>query len=272
MHARPDGSLPPSPRWMNDDPYRVVRRAAGLRCGERRIWLDQRRQQLVERLDTLEPSSPRGCANGATRSTRPRRSTTASGRPSRPGGVGVHLVPVGRRWHRRWWIRIRSAARRCARSAVRCCTVTESWLWSNCTRSSTCTATRSSAGRRSRPLPTASATRRSKGGRSGFGGASTGCGDQRHPPSIPGWPAPRRAGSPPLRPGSGASRSQTAVTTGLRVKPDGLGVVDRGAGDSGGVDGRETSRPPPCTHSGSGPSRGRPVKNLAAMHPPWQAS
>ena len=26
------------------------------------------------------------------------------------------------------------------------------------------------------------------------------------------------------------------------------------------------------THSGSGPSSGRPVKNLAAMHPPWQAS
>ena len=48
------------------------------------------------------PSSRRGCANGATRSTRPRRSTTASGRPSRPGGVGVHLVPVGRRWHPRW--------------------------------------------------------------------------------------------------------------------------------------------------------------------------
>ena len=32
------------------------------------------------------------------------------------------------------------------------------------------------------------------------------------------------------------------------------------------------SSPWPCTHSGSGPSRGRPVKNLAAMHPPWQAS
>ena len=30
--------------------------------------------------------------------------------------------------------------------------------------------------------------------------------------------------------------------------------------------------PWPLTHSGSGPSSGRPVKNLAAMHPPWQAS
>lgn len=30
--------------------------------------------------------------------------------------------------------------------------------------------------------------------------------------------------------------------------------------------------PWPSTHSGSGPSIGRPVKNLAAMQPPWQAS
>jgi hypothetical protein len=26
------------------------------------------------------------------------------------------------------------------------------------------------------------------------------------------------------------------------------------------------------THSGSGPASGSPVKNFAAMHPPWQAS
>ena len=30
--------------------------------------------------------------------------------------------------------------------------------------------------------------------------------------------------------------------------------------------------PWPRTHSGSGPSSGRPVKNFAAMHPPRQAS
>ena len=30
--------------------------------------------------------------------------------------------------------------------------------------------------------------------------------------------------------------------------------------------------PYPCTHSGSGPSSGRPVKNFAAMHPPRQES
>ncbi|SLH04023.1 Uncharacterised protein [Mycobacteroides abscessus subsp. abscessus] len=28
----------------------------------------------------------------------------------------------------------------------------------------------------------------------------------------------------------------------------------------------------PRTHSGSGPSSGRPVKNFAAMQPPWQES
>ena len=30
--------------------------------------------------------------------------------------------------------------------------------------------------------------------------------------------------------------------------------------------------PWPCTHSGSGPSSGRPVKNFAAMQPPRQES
>ena len=35
---------------------------------------------------------------------------------------------------------------------------------------------------------------------------------------------------------------------------------------------RRAASPCPFTHSGSGPSSGRPVKNLAAMQPPWQAS
>ena len=34
----------------------------------------------------------------------------------------------------------------------------------------------------------------------------------------------------------------------------------------------ERASPWPCTHSGSGPSSGRPVKNFAAMQPPRQAS
>src|SRR5262245_61206125 len=53
VHGRPDGSLPPSPRWLNDDPYFVTRRASGLRCGER-LRLDKRRQGVVDRLDELD--------------------------------------------------------------------------------------------------------------------------------------------------------------------------------------------------------------------------
>ena len=43
---------------------------------------------------------------------------------------------------------------------------------------------------------------------------------------------------------------------------------------SGRADGRRRApaRRGRSTHSGSGPSSGRPVKNLAAMQPPWQAS
>ena len=90
MHARPDGSLPPSPRWMTTTPTG---------------WLGGRRGP-VRSADPARPapSAARGAArrarhlvaswmrNGARRSTKPRRSTTASGRPSRPGGVGVRLV------------------------------------------------------------------------------------------------------------------------------------------------------------------------------------
>ena len=53
MHARPDGSLPPSPRWWKDDPYPGVRRAARLGCVERQL-LNQDRQNLVDRLDALD--------------------------------------------------------------------------------------------------------------------------------------------------------------------------------------------------------------------------
>ena len=60
----------------------------------------------------------------------------------------------------------------------------------------------------------------------------------------------------------------------LRRKVDRLGVVHRRLrGTAAPLDGRhERSSPWPLTHSGSGPSSGRPVKNLAAMQPPWQAS
>ena len=53
MPARPDGSLPPSPRWWSDDPYPAARRAARLRCAERQM-LDAARQEVVDRLDQLD--------------------------------------------------------------------------------------------------------------------------------------------------------------------------------------------------------------------------
>src|SRR3954447_26482937 len=52
-HARPDGSLPPSPRWLRDDLYGEVRIHARLGGFERRR-LDERRQALVEILDGLD--------------------------------------------------------------------------------------------------------------------------------------------------------------------------------------------------------------------------
>ena len=173
MHARPDGSLPPSPRWLNDDPYSSLgeRRSFGAASGLGSIGVAKR---WWSGSTSSMPSSPRGCTSGAPCSTKPRRSTTRSGRPSKPDGDGGHLVLAGRPWHRRWCGPEPSEARRCARSAARCCTAMASWPSSSCTRSSTSTATRSSAGRRSRPWPTASGTRRSKGGRSGSGAASTG--------------------------------------------------------------------------------------------------
>src|SRR6266540_2841927 len=53
MHACPDGSLPPTPRWWKDDQYVVARRAAGLRWGERHE-LDKERQVIVDELEQLD--------------------------------------------------------------------------------------------------------------------------------------------------------------------------------------------------------------------------
>ena len=52
-HARPDGSLPPSPRWLRDDPYGQVRLYARIGVAERQ-QLDGRRQALVDTLDELD--------------------------------------------------------------------------------------------------------------------------------------------------------------------------------------------------------------------------
>lgn len=52
-HARFDGSLPPSPRWLRDDAYGQVRLHARIHPIERQR-LDDRRQQLVDALDKLD--------------------------------------------------------------------------------------------------------------------------------------------------------------------------------------------------------------------------
>ena len=61
--------------------------------------------------------------------------------------------------------------------------------------------------------------------------------------------------------------SQRAATTSVRREwsSEGRGISCTGTDPS-------SASPSPPTHSGSGPSSGRPVKNLAAMQPPWQAS
>ena len=114
---------------------------------------------------------------------------------------------------------------------------------------------------------------------------------------APGLPDPNVAMSTPLAPGDdrrareraedvgrddrercghGAVRSATAdgdrIALGANARA-GLewSIIGRGAGLA---DGRRAAplRRGRSTHSGSGPSSGRPVKNLAAMQPPWQAS
>ena len=67
-------------------------------------------------------------------------------------------------------------------------------------------------------------------------------------------------------------RKRTGVGTGIGVpSPSDLGVPERRTA-AGRPSAASAVSPWPCTHSGSGPSSGRPVKNLAAMQPPWQAS
>src|SRR6266542_3102964 len=53
MHPRPDGSLPPSPRWLKDDPYSTARYLTGLPWIDRHM-LDKRRQVIVDALDAMD--------------------------------------------------------------------------------------------------------------------------------------------------------------------------------------------------------------------------
>ena len=53
MHARPDGALPPTPRWTKDDEWRLARANAGLTFTHRHA-LDRERQVVVDQLDGLD--------------------------------------------------------------------------------------------------------------------------------------------------------------------------------------------------------------------------
>ena len=53
MHARPDGALPPTPRWIKDDEWRLARANAGLTFTHRHA-LDRERQVVVDQLDALD--------------------------------------------------------------------------------------------------------------------------------------------------------------------------------------------------------------------------
>lgn len=59
---------------------------------------------------------------------------------------------------------------------------------------------------------------------------------------------------------------------GLRVRVTGFEWSRLGLGVRRGSTSASASSASPPTHSGSGPSRGSPVKNLAAMQPPWHES
>src|SRR6185312_464030 len=71
--------------------------------------------------------------------------------------------------------------------------------------------------------------------------------------------------------GRGQRRTkETGVASGAAVALREWSIAGRGVEPA--PTAARSSSPWPLTHSGSGPSRGRPVKNLAAMQPPWQAS
>ena len=69
-------------------------------------------------------------------------------------------------------------------------------------------------------------------------------------------------------PASGSERAWARAAAPRRGRPS----SDRGPTRGRPCRAASAASPCPCTHSGSGPSSGRPVKNLAAMHPPRQAS
>jgi hypothetical protein len=73
-----------------------------------------------------------------------------------------------------------------------------------------------------------------------------------------------------LRRRGGRERAQTRSLRREKVTGDVWSTA--GAGTAPGATPASAASPWPVTHSGSGPSSGRPVNSFAAMHPPWQAS
>ena len=110
------------------------------------------------------------------------------------------------------------------------------------------------------------ASRPARRSATGAGRATRRAGPRRTPgPGVPGGSAGPRAPAAPAPSAcdcaavhfSGAEREWSTSDFGIAVS------TDRAA---------SACSPNPRTHSGSGPSSGSPVKNFAAMHPPWQES
>ena len=193
-------------------------------------------------------------------------STSASG-PWRPAGAtGARQSRAEASCHLWRPSRSRSQAIHCALLSSSCCDATASFHSSRPTRCSTCTDSRSRKLTRSRHWPTRSATRHSEAAPSAFAGVCTAACSARRP----GRPRSSRS----CRTGGGSWVRPVQLTrTGRGRKTTGVGFEWSAIGRGGTVARLARAASPwPCTHSGSGPSRGRPVKNLAAMQPPWQAS
>ena len=266
MHARPDGSLPPSPRWMNDDPYRVARRAAGLRCGAR-IRLDQRRQQLVERLDALDTvvaswmRERREALDEAEEIHDSLWPTVEAGwgrRPPRPGRSPMAPQVVDP-------YPVRGAALRslcCALlhrhgelALVELHTLIHVYGYEIFSR----TPVKTLADSLGYETLEGRAERVRRGVYRARGPA---------PPAID----PRLAGAPESWFPAFAAWQRGGPFSdggddGLAGEPDGLGVVDRGAWDSGGVDGRETLEAATVDALGIGPVEGQTGEELGRHAP-----
>ena len=102
MHARPDGSLPPSLPRRGPDPFVAARYAAGLHPGIRKL-IDAERQELVDRLDALDHQATEwlharravvGQALEIHETLWPLAHDRRNRRPPKPGGLWLPPLPV----------------------------------------------------------------------------------------------------------------------------------------------------------------------------------